>query len=232
MNDGNRSTAFFPGAGSFGGEFRPLAKALAPESWLVRYPGRAGRDFGEPAASFDAVVRSCVGQITGRPDPRPVLFGHSYGAYVAYGSVLALAEAGVEVAALVVAGAVAPGLVRVPQEATGSPAAAMEYLDGVDPGLLAGAPSEEWRSIVAETAAQDLRLLGQFSFAGSARVRCPVLAARGEHDPLTTDTAIAGWKHSTEGDFTQRTLPGGHSDLLHSPDFATWLRETLHGTTS
>ncbi|MGW8379018.1 alpha/beta fold hydrolase [Streptomyces sp. ODS28] len=231
MNDGDRSTVFFPGAGSFGSEFRPLTEALGPASWAVRYPGRFGRDFGEPAASFDAVVGACVEQVTGRADPRPVLFGHSYGAYVAYASVLALAEAGIEVAALVVAGAAAPALVRVPPEAAGSPEGAASYLDAVDPRLLAEAPSEDWRSVLAETAAQDLRLLGEFASADSAlaRVRCPVLAVRGEHDPLAPDDAVTEWKGSTEGAFTHHTVPGGHSDFLRSPEFATWLREMVEG---
>ncbi|GAA2966573.1 thioesterase II family protein [Streptomyces enissocaesilis] len=231
MNDGNRSTVFFPGAGSFGGELRPLAEALGPTSWLVCYPGRFGRDFGTPAASFDAVVRSCVEQIAERPGPCPVLFGHSYGAYVAYAAVPALHEAGIDVSALVVAGAPAPGLLRVPQQASHSPSAAAEYLDRIDPGVLADAPSEEWRGVVAETTAHDLRLLGEFTPTGTSRVRCPVLAVRGDADPLTSDTAVAEWSSSTEDAFSRRTFPGGHSDFLRSPGCASWLREIRDGLT-
>jgi surfactin synthase thioesterase subunit len=76
---------FFPGAGSFGGETPPGAV-------LIRYPGRYGRGFGVPAASFDAVVDACAAQLARRSPTRPVLVGHSYGAYVAYATALRLAD--------------------------------------------------------------------------------------------------------------------------------------------
>ncbi|MEU2561480.1 alpha/beta fold hydrolase [Streptomyces longispororuber] len=222
-NDGS-VTVFFPGAGSFGAEFGPLTEALGRSSWPVRYPGRLGRDFGEPATSFDAVVRACAEQILRRSAVRPLLFGHSYGAYVAYATAVRLGEAGVEVAALAVAGAAGPGLLRVPEQAAAGPAEAAAYLDRVDPGVLAGAPSDEWRAVVAETAAQDLRLLRQFTPGTVPGLRCPVLAARGAEDPLTTDDTIAAWHSTTTGPFTRHTFPGGHSDLLGSPDCVSWLR--------
>src|SRR5262249_44765773 len=84
MDGASRSTVFFPGAGSFGNEFQLLVDALQPAAWLVKYPGRYGRDFGVPAESFDGVVRACTEQIASRPAGHPVLFGHSFGAYVAY----------------------------------------------------------------------------------------------------------------------------------------------------
>ncbi|MEU9980595.1 alpha/beta fold hydrolase [Streptomyces sp. NPDC050856] len=225
MNDA-RGTVFFPGAGSFGSEFQPLVDALGPASWLVRYPGRYGRDFGVPAASFDAVVRACAEQLAGRPAGRPVLFGHSYGAYVAYATAARLEADGFEVSALITAGACAPGLLEVPEGAAASPSGAAEYLESVDPGILADAPSDDWREIVAETAAQDLRLLGQFDPAAFTRLGCPVLAVRGEADPLTSDTGTAEWAHATDGAFARRSFPGGHSDFLRSPACASWLRET------
>ncbi|HZF87743.1 thioesterase II family protein [Streptomyces sp.] len=225
MNDAETTTVFFPGAGSFGTEFRPLTQALGRSSWPVRYPGRPGRDFGTPAASFDAVVRACTEQITRRITGRPLLFGHSYGAYVAHATAARLGEAGVEVAALVAVGAAGPGRLRVPERAAADPAEAAAYLDRADPGVLAGAPSDEWRAVVAETTAQDLRLLRQFTPAAVPALHCPVLAARGTEDPLTTDDTIATWQHTTTGPFTRRTFPGGHSDLLSSPDCASWLRQ-------
>ncbi|MEV8554297.1 alpha/beta fold hydrolase [Streptomyces glaucescens] len=224
MDDIESATVFFPGAGSFGAELRPLTRALGRSSRPVRYPGRPGRDYGTPAASFDAVVRSCAEQIMRRPAGRPLLFGHSYGAYVAYATAARLSEAGVEVAALVAVGAAGPGRLRVPEQAAAGPAEAAAYLDRADPGVLAGAPSDEWRTVVAETTAQDLRLLRQFAPATVPVLHCPVMAARGTDDPLTTDDTIAAWQHTTTGPFTRRTFPGGHSDLLGSPDCAAWLQ--------
>lgn len=219
-------TVFFPGAGSFGGEFQPLMDALKPAAWLVRYPGRYGKGFGVPADSFDGVVRACIEQVMSRASSRIVLFGHSFGAYVAYSTALALQEAGAGPLALVVAGACAPGRLTVSEQATGTPTDVARYLDRVDPSALADAPSDDWRDIVIETAAQDLRLLRQFDAAGYTRVRCPILAAHGTADPLTSDAEVGEWERSTDSEFLLRAFPGGHSDFLGSPACAAWLCET------
>lgn len=182
---------FFPGAGSFGGDAPPGTRA-------VKYPGRFGTD---PASSFDELVRGCAGQAG------TVLFGHSFGAYVAYAVAASLGDS---VEALVVSGANAR--VHVPPQAITTPSEALAYLDAL--GALADAPSDEWREIVAETAVHDLRLLAEFDVEAVGPVRCPVVAVRGERDPLTTEEGVRGWQNRTSGPFTTRVLAGGHSDLL------------------
>ena len=229
MSEVTRSTVFFPGAGSFGSEFRLLVDALGPAAWLVKYPGRYGRDSGVPAESFDAVVRACTDQIATRALDRPLLFGHSFGAYVAYATVSRLQEAGTGVSALVAAGACAPGRLEVSDRATGTPSDAAAYLDSVDPSALAGAPSDDWREVVVETAVQDLRLLRQFDAASSTGVHCPILAVRGAADPLTSDSGLGEWAHFTDGVFSLRVFPGGHSDFLRSPACTSWVREVRDG---
>jgi surfactin synthase thioesterase subunit len=196
----------FPGAGSFGAEFAAVTGAR-----VMRYPGRHGRDFGVPAGSFEEVVSACVDQLSRRAPQRPVLLGHSFGAYVAY----AVAGRLPEVAALVVVGASARP--EVPRLAGAAEVAA--YLDRVDPSALAGVPSPEWREIVVAAAAADLRLLRSFDPAGHPVLGCPVLAARGQDDPLTSDAGLDGWAPRTTGPFTRQVFPGGHSDLLRSAAF-------------
>src|ERR1700722_4222949 len=132
MNEAARSAVFFPGAGSFGREFRLLVDELKPAAWLVRYPGRYGRDFGTPAESFDEVVLACTEQVTSRAPAPPVLFGHSFGAYVAFA--LKRQETATGVGALVTVGACAPGRFEVSEQATGTPSEAVRYLESVDPG--------------------------------------------------------------------------------------------------
>jgi surfactin synthase thioesterase subunit len=226
MNDAARSTVFFPGAGSFGREFRLLVDELKPEAWLVRYPGRYGRDFGTPAGSFDGLVRACTEQITSRAPARPVLFGHSFGAYVAFATALKLQETATGVGALVAAGACAPMRFEVSGQATGTPLQAARYLESVDPIALADAPSADWREIVGELAVHDLRLLKQFDAAQATSVHCPILTARGHADPLTSDSGVADWERYTDGLFSQHVFPGGHSDFLRSTACISWIRET------
>ncbi|HEY5832839.1 thioesterase II family protein [Streptomyces sp.] len=230
-NDLTPSTVFFPGAGSFGREFQLLVDALKPAAWLVKYPGRYGKDFGVPAESFDGVVRACTEQIARRAPARPVLFGHSFGAYVAYATALRLQDAGIGVSALVAVGASAPGRLEVSEQATGTLSDAATYLDSVDPGALADAPSDDWREVVVETAVHDLRLLRQFDAAASTGVHCPILAVRGDADPLTSDAGVREWEHSTDGVFSLRVFPGGHSDFLRSPACTSWLRGIRDGFT-
>lgn len=221
----SRDTVLFPGAGSFGGELRPLTDALDPTGRVVRYPGRQGRDFGIPADSFDDVVRACAVQVTERGGASPVLFGHSLGAYVAYATAVRLRRTGVDVAALAVVGAAGPTVMSVPDVTVDSPAAAAAYLDGIDPSLLKDAPSDEWRQVIAETVLADLRLLDQFRMDPDATLPCPVYAARGDTDPLTTDESAAEWARVTDSTFSFKTFPGGHSDVLGAPACATWLRD-------
>lgn len=225
MSDLPGSTAFFPGAGSLGSEFRPLMHALEPTAWLVKYPGRYGGDFGDNPGSFDGVVRACAEQVSSRMPARPVLVGHSFGAYVAYAAALRLREAGADVAALVVVGASAPARLEVPELSPAMPADVVTYLNRVDPGMLADAPSDDWREVVVETVAHDLRLLRQFDAISAAKVCCPIIAVRGDADPLTSDAGAGEWEHCTEGAFSLRIFPGGHSDFLRSPACAAWFRE-------
>ncbi|GAA4666770.1 alpha/beta fold hydrolase [Streptomyces chumphonensis] len=219
----------FPGAGSFGTELKPLLRQLGPAARLARYPGRFGKSFGTAATSFSGVVEACGTQVMRWRPHRPVLVGHSFGAYVAHATAAELEELGTEVSALVVVGATAPSLLTVPDSAVGSRSEAADYLHGIDPALLPD-EADEWRSIVVDTAVQDLRLLKEFSAADHRKVRCPIFAARGEEDPLTSTSGNGAWDGASVQGCTRRTFPGGHSDLLNHPDFAAWVHEVRnHG---
>ncbi|SCG34938.1 thioesterase II family protein [Micromonospora rifamycinica] len=213
--------AVLPGAGSFGGELRPLMQAFGPPAWLVCYPGRFGRGFGRPALSFDHVVRSCVDQVAARRSVRPVLVGHSFGAYVAFAAAAELERSATGPAAVVVVGAMPPHLFSVSESVTRSRAALAAYLDEMNPELPS---SGEWREVVIDTAMSDLTLLREFDPVRCGPLRCTILAARGETDPLTTTAGLAEWGRSTHGDFAHRDFPGGHTDLLGNAAFLAWLR--------
>lgn len=226
MTGDGRHLVLFPGAGSFGSEFRALRSAAGSDSRVMRYPGRSGRDTGE-VTSFEAIVASCADQIAGLPGGQAMLFGHSYGAYLAYATAAALDQRSVDVSLLMVAGASAPDLLRVPPEATESPAAAAVYLDAVDPGRMTDA-APEWREAVAETVQQDLRVLAALRLPSPpARVSCSIVGLRGTEDPLTSDASLAGWQRFTQRDFSRRTFEGGHSDLLGDPRLAALVHEEL-----
>lgn len=224
-----RTTVLFPGAGSFGSEFRALTDALRPASCLAKYPGRFGKSFGIPAESFEAVVRTCVDQVRSQAGRSPVLFGHSFGGYLAYATAVRLRQAGVEVAAVVVAGADSPDRLTVSEPVTETAEAALAYLERTDPTALADVPSEDWRQIVAETLLQDMRLLRQFTVAGAVAMDCPILAVRGADDPLTSDLGMSGWQQFTDGEYLLQVFPGGHSDYLQTAACSSWYRQLRDG---
>ncbi|ANZ35853.1 hypothetical protein BBK82_06890 [Lentzea guizhouensis] len=195
----------FPGAGSFGSDCGTLLRS----GRLVKYPGRFGRSAA--ASSFASLAQACAEQVDGE---RPVLVGHSFGAYVAYATAGLLPD----VARLVVVGAVAPARHSVDPESISDTEA---YLGRVSPGLVEG----EWRDVVVETAAEDMKLLSGFRAEDWPVVRCPVVAAHGQSDPLTSAEGVAAWAEVTTGGFVRREFPGGHSDLLDSPELLALVRD-------
>ncbi|AJE85485.1 putative thioesterase [Streptomyces albus] len=214
-----RDVVAFPGAGAFGSEFRALRDALPPGARLLalQYPGRAAAPPGP--TSFEALVAACAARIRALPGPPRVLLGHSFGAFLAYATAAALQATGTEVAALVVVGADAPDRVRLPVEAARSREATRAYLEGIGEDVLGQVPDEEWRAIAVDTAWWDLALLTAFPGPAGVRLRCPVLAVRGNEDPITADDRIAAWAATTTGGFASAALPGGHTDVLASPEF-------------
>jgi surfactin synthase thioesterase subunit len=220
-NGRSRDVVAFPGAGSYGREFRPLRNRLPGGTRLVtlQYPGRNGLDQGTPAKSFDDLVAACVSRFRERSPAGRVLVGHSFGAYVAYATASALASAGTVVDALVVVGANAPDRFSLPEHAVRSREGAWEFLTGIGEDVVGPLPDEEWRELVVETAWQDLVLLSEFPATAPARLRGPVLAVRGLDDPLTTEGRMSGWADTTDGAFALVSSPGGHSDVLASPEF-------------
>jgi surfactin synthase thioesterase subunit len=210
----------FPGAGSFGGEMRQLLRELQPSARMARYAHRFGGDTGSAAGSFGEIVESCATQVRRRESARPVLVGHSFGAYVAYATARRLEELGTDISTLVVVGAAPPRLLSVPDSAIRDRSGAAAFLDGT-----VDEPSREWSDIVLDTVMQDLRLLKEFRASKYGEVRCPVLAARGEADSVTSTSGICEWAEFTVSWCAHKVFPGGHSDLLRSPEFASWLSE-------
>jgi surfactin synthase thioesterase subunit len=219
MGGENPGVVLFPGVGSFGGELRQLLRELRPSARMARYPGRFGADAGSAHRSFREVVESCATQVRRQERSRPVLVGHSFGAYVAYATARKLEELGTDVSALVVAAAAAPGLLSVPGSAIRDRSGTAAFLDGI-----VDEPPSEWGDTVLDAVVQDLRLLTEFSESAYGKVRCPILAARGEADPATSTSGIREWAGVTISWCAHKVFPGGHSDWLSSPQFASWLR--------
>jgi len=112
----------------------------------------------------------------------------------------------------------------MPEWVTVDRSATTAFLDKAAVSSMSDEFSAEWRDIFLDTAMHDLRSLSGFIASCHYKVRCPILAACGEADPLTPISGIEEWAGVTDSEYSCKVFPGGHSDMLFSLEFASWLR--------
>lgn len=216
------SLVVFPGAGSFGSEFRPLLKAFRPKAHLQRYSWRKGEARSQKGKTFDDAARFCAQQIQKTAPEQKILIGHSFGAFMAYATALAMEGAGSVPLGLILIGAAAPHHVKPRPQ----PVTEMEiesYWNRVEPGLFDCCPDRTWKDLVIETTRRDLELFQTFRKAKLGRLHCPAHAAAGDNDPLVSGPECKHWARLVEGYFDYQSFPGGHSDFLGTDDFIEWV---------
>jgi medium-chain acyl-[acyl-carrier-protein] hydrolase len=202
-----------PYAGGGANAYRPWAQLLQPEVelWLAHLPGRERRIREAPIHSLQTLVRELDSALAGHGVPI-ALFGHSFGAVVAYELACRLAAMGRGPSGLVVSGQPAPnrvraqGLSELPDEELveavrglgGTPEEVLlhpELMEMMLPVIRADmAAYDSWRPQADEPAA----------------LACPVVAYRGLQDPRTPEGSMAGWARVTTGAFRERVFDGDH----------------------
>lgn len=178
----------------------------------VELPGRGAR-MGEPLASrFDWLVDQIAGEIGTELDQAPyALFGHSFGALLAFELARALRGRFGEPAALAVSGRNGPSV----------PSAGPSLHTEPDPGLLRGLAAfggtdervlanPELRALFLPIVRADLLLAETYRRAPGQPLSCPVFVSFGRSDPLVSAAGLAAWKEETTGPVDLRPFPGGH----------------------
>ncbi|MFY1638151.1 thioesterase II family protein [Solwaraspora sp. WMMB335] len=197
------------GAGTGSSEFAGWQAALPGwvEVWAAQLPGRERRIRQAPARTMIELADPLAEELRGVADGTPwALFGHSFGALVAY-------EVGCRVRAcgLVVASAVVPHL-----QATRLPVAADDdetlldwarNADGTDPDLLADPRFARW---LAEDLRVTLRIRREYPTVPPRPLPIPVLAVGGAGDPDAAAADLERWREYTTGEFTRRQIGHGH----------------------
>lgn len=209
----------FPYAGGGASVFRgwrPLIENETATLMAVQYPGREVR-FNEPLADCH---RTLAGEIArevaqqGCDHGRLVLFGHSFGAAIAFEVVRELERLRLPPSLLVVSGRPAPH-VRSQRPSV---------VDLTDEQFLEriieykGFPAEllenaEFMAIVLPILRADFQISERFDCENRdsfEAISVPILALGARSDPWLNQTTLGGWRDYTSGTFSMQWFEGGH----------------------
>lgn len=212
---------FFPSAGSSASSGWALDSAV-PAGWSVwstQYPARGPRLREPQARSVRELAEGCLPALLAIPE-RIVLFGHSFGAYVAYDTARLLAERGRDVAGLVVSGIPAPGSVlRDASSDDLDDATLREFLahQGVATAELLA--DEELMEMVLPALRADLLLARSHVDDHDGRGAVPILALGGRADPLVSEGQLRSWQTLTDNWLGDELTDGDHFYFLRYPGF-------------
>jgi surfactin synthase thioesterase subunit len=203
----------FHHAGGSPAAFREWPAALGGGVQLsaVHLPGR-GRRFAESNATDFAALADAIASAVARDGVRPLLYGHSMGALLAYEVAWRLcAGEGPLPLHLIVAGAVPPD-----QFSTGGWPAVESDADLLRRlATLGGTPqaiidNNDLMSIYLPILRADIALCASYCYCPGPALPCPITALGSADDPEATLAALAGWGQYTTAGFTLRLFPGGH----------------------
>ncbi|MEV7795969.1 alpha/beta fold hydrolase [Streptomyces sp. NPDC087512] len=217
-HSGGWAESFLP----WGAHVRDIAGGAGPQGvglLAVQYPGHGDRGAERPESDVRVMAAAISAELTALAPAQVLLFGHSFGAMVAYETARQLESAGAPPAALAVSGARAPGDPAAPKGQADLPddqlwRRVME-LGGIDP-LVAGEP--DLRELLlsglrADIAAHERYVSAPPADPVSVGIRCYL----GADDPMAPEDAGRGWAARTTGRVRTRVFGGGHFHLFESP---------------
>lgn len=207
----------FPPAGGGAVGYRSLIEPLRAHAdvYAASLPGREFRLREEPALDLEALVSplaSAVAELASRP---LVVFGHSFGALLAYEVVHRLCDEGIvaaDAAHLVVSGRVAAHLASRTPRLSHLPARDIVFriaeLHRNIPAALLAEP--DYVAMIGRALQADLRVNEQYVWPERSPLPCPITAVGGLSDPVVSPAELNAWERHTHGGFESRILQGDH----------------------
>lgn len=222
----------FPPAGagaSFFGQWRtsdPTGCMPVP----VDLPGKEKRYGEEPHRRVSSLVAQLVPELRRKIGDvnRVALFGHSFGAVLAYEVAAAMGEDANREVLLVVSGSPGPATKR---EVRITGRDDEDFLDGVRrfAGYWHPALDEpELRELLLPGLRADVEMHETYEPEESRVLHSPVISIRGTDDTLVSADAATEWAAMTTGSFRLAEVPGGHMYLVDRwPDIVEIIQSAL-----
>lgn len=175
-------------------------------------PGHGARGLDTPISQAMALVSALTEALLPLTDRRIVLFGHSLGAFLAFGiarRLRVLGAPGPEL--LIVAGQRAPQLPN--REAPLSHLDDRAFIDalrdygGTPPELL---ENRDYMRRVLPALRADFMAAESFRYKPGEPLDCPILALGGREDSTVSETELNAWREQTRARFELRMFAGRH----------------------
>jgi medium-chain acyl-[acyl-carrier-protein] hydrolase len=207
----------FPYAGGGVGIFRSWSGSLSPDVEIVgiRMPGRESRLAEPPYTRWQPLVDDLSIELWPLFDRPFVLFGHSFGAMLAYEIASAICQRGRLPEALIVSACRPPherARSRAPYDAPSE--AFWDWVMRLDGTPLDVLRDPDLRAALEPAMRADLQLAETWH-ATKFRFDRPLVAFAGARDRVVPPEQIAGWRGYTECAFRYCEFPGGHF-FLHA----------------
>ncbi|MET8419252.1 thioesterase II family protein [Streptomyces sp. NPDC005134] len=223
----------FPPAGAGPGFFRPwIGHHAGLRVVPVEIPGREKRFVEPECTDLDTLLEVIVPELleTVEQADRVAVFGHSFGAILAYEAVRALTRRspGSDIT-LVPSGSTRPGVPRAGR-ITGLPddafVAGVQRISGYHHPAL---DEPELRELLLPPLRADVAMHENHVFDPSEPLTAPVLAVRGGQDDVVSAQEADAWRSVTTGGFRLAEIDGGHMYLVdHWSELLQLIADELH----
>jgi medium-chain acyl-[acyl-carrier-protein] hydrolase len=206
----------FPPAGGGAVGFRPWAEPMRAHAdvYAATLPGREHRLREEPARAIDALAAplvTAIAALAGRP---LLVFGHSFGALVAYEVVHRLLAEGGAANSLhfVASGRVAPHLGSRTPPLAHLPAREIVFrvakLHGNIPVALLEEP--DYVAMIGNVLQADLQIHEQYAWPQWKPLPCGLTVVGGTADPVVSHEELEAWERLAGGGFSSHLIEGDH----------------------